>query len=182
MVDLDAQETKLAELMLYVAKRILTDPAGGATKLNKILYFAEFARVRAAGVPITGVPYQKLARGPAPRRLRPIREHLVAERAADMRTDEYFGRDVHRLVPLRDADLSLFTDDEIRTVDQVIDALGGTNGRNVSDRSHEDMAWQLVEEGDEIPYAAAFLVNKPTVTPTSRRHARQLADRRGIPR
>jgi len=36
-----------------------TDP-GGATKLNKILFFADFAHVRCTGVPVTGATFQKL--------------------------------------------------------------------------------------------------------------------------
>jgi hypothetical protein len=61
-------ESKLAELILYVAERLRGDPKGGAMKVNKVLFSAEFAHMRLHGVPITGVEYQKLERGPAPRR------------------------------------------------------------------------------------------------------------------
>lgn len=70
-------------------------PGGGATKLNTVLYFAEFAQMRKYGRPITGVPYQKLPNGPAPRRLRPIRRQLVASGQAELLPDDYFG---HRLM------------------------------------------------------------------------------------
>ncbi len=36
-------ERKLRELVLYAAARLRDDRAGGATKLNTVLYFAEFA-------------------------------------------------------------------------------------------------------------------------------------------
>ena len=39
-------ERKLRELVLYAAARLRDDRAGGATKLNTVLYFAEFARMR----------------------------------------------------------------------------------------------------------------------------------------
>ena len=58
MVAMEPDEEKLAELVLYVAREIESDPTGGATKINKILYNAEFSHVRAYGVPITGAPYQ----------------------------------------------------------------------------------------------------------------------------
>jgi hypothetical protein len=32
-------EDKFTELVLYVAKKIESDPTGGATKINKILFF-----------------------------------------------------------------------------------------------------------------------------------------------
>ncbi len=47
-------EDKLTELVLYVAKGLQHDPQGGATKLNKCLYFADFSAVRRLGHPITG--------------------------------------------------------------------------------------------------------------------------------
>ena len=64
-------EAKFTELLLHVADRLRNDRAGGATKLNKVLYFADFAHVRRHGRPISGAEYQKLAHGPAPRPLRP---------------------------------------------------------------------------------------------------------------
>ena len=170
-------EDKFAELVLYVAKKIESDPTGGATKINKILFFAEFASVRSRGVPITGVEYQKLANGPGPRRLRPVRDQLIEEGSAELRIDEYFGLALHRLISLRDADESVFEDGELRTVDQVIEALWGKTASEVSSMSHEEKGWQMVEEGEAIPYSAAYLA--PTFQPTQamRDHALELSSR-----
>lgn len=71
-------ERKFTELLLYVASRLEADRAGGAVKLDKVLFFADFAHVRRHGVPITGADYQKLEHGPAARRLLPVRNSLVA--------------------------------------------------------------------------------------------------------
>jgi hypothetical protein len=178
----EPNEAKLAELILYVAGEIRDDPTGGATKINKILYFAEFAHVRSKGEPITGVVYQKLPRGPAPRRLRPIRDQLIRDGAAKLQVDEYFGRELHRIVPLRQPDMSGFSDSERRSVDEVIEALRGKTADEVSELSHKDMAWQLVEDGEDIPFPTAYLVREPVVTDASRRHVRELADKLGISR
>ena len=59
------EHNKLKELILYVAGRLAGDRFGGATKLNKVLYFSDFAHVRMHGRPITGAEYQKLENGPA---------------------------------------------------------------------------------------------------------------------
>ena len=48
-------ERKLAELLLFIGQRLLDDPKGGAIKMNKILFAAEFAHLRTYGAPITGV-------------------------------------------------------------------------------------------------------------------------------
>ncbi len=175
-----ADEEKLAELILYIAERIEDDPTGGATKINKILYFSEFAHVRAHGAPITGVRYQKLPRGPAPRRLRPIRDQLIANGDAELRIDTYFGYPLHRLVAKRRADPSRFEQSERDTVDQVIDALRGKTADEVSKMSHRDKAWDIVDLYDDIPFASAFLASESVVTKATRNHAEELAERLGI--
>ena len=37
---------KFSEMVLHVAGRLQDDRAGGATKLNKVLFFAEFTHLR----------------------------------------------------------------------------------------------------------------------------------------
>ncbi len=83
-------ERKFTELLLYVATRLQGDRSGGATKLNKILFFADFAHVR-RGAPITGAEYQKLEHGPAARRLRPVRDRLIANGDAELVDEEFLG-------------------------------------------------------------------------------------------
>ena len=177
--DEKGDEEKLAELILYVADQIRTDPTGGATKLNKILYFAEFSHMRSYGVPITGVPYQKLPEGPAPRRLRPIRDKLIESGEAFLESDQYFGYPLARLIPKRAADVARFSGFEIKIVDQVVSALWGKTAREVSEMSHRETGWKMVEEGDDIPYVAAYLPQNIKVTDAMREHAAELAARRG---
>lgn len=153
-------EDKLAELILYIAGQIRDDPDGGATKINKILYFAEFRHMRMYGTPITGVPYQKLTRGPAPRRLRPVRQQLINSDSAVLERDDYLGYPVHRLIPKRPFNRSLFTDEEIDTVDRVVRLVRPLTASAASELSHEDMGWRMVVEGETIPYSSAFLVKE----------------------
>jgi uncharacterized phage-associated protein len=178
MTQHSGDERKLGELLLYVAKRLEDDPAGGATKVNKVLYFAEFAHVRAHGRPITGVEYQKLEHGPAPRRLVPLRRGLEEHGHAAVVDETYLGYVQKRLIAKRDADLSIFSPEERVIVDQVIDALHGRRARDVSELSHDEVGWQMVDVGETIPYEAAYL-RQPVVTPAVRRHAAALAERMG---
>jgi len=174
-------ETKLAELIVYVAGMIRDDPTGGATKINKILFYADFAAVRSQGFPITGVEYQKLEDGPAPRRLLPIRQQLIDEGAVARIEDEYFGKTVHRLVPLREADTGIFNLDELRIVDQVLKALWGLTATQVSERSHEEKGWQMVDVGETIPYSSAFLSPRFQPTEAKKEHAAELSRRLAEP-
>lgn len=61
------EESKFIELLVHAANSLGDSKRGMSTKLNKILYFCDFAHVRRTGDPITGFEYQKLPQGPAPR-------------------------------------------------------------------------------------------------------------------
>lgn len=173
-------ERKFVEMVLYVAGKLRDDRRGGATKLNKVLYFADFAHVRKTGVPISGADYQKLAHGPAPRRLKPVRDRLVREGDAVVEPVEVLGyrRDV--LVPRRPVDLSVFTAAELATIDEVLADLDGMTARQVSDLSHEEPGWRMAAEGETIPYLRAFVAKQQISTPTSRRLGEAAARRYGL--
>lgn len=168
-------EHKLTELLLLVADLVRSDPTGGATKVNKILFFAEFAHYRTHLAPITGAPYQKLPRGPAPRRLVPIRDRLMETGQAEIIRDEYLGFPLDRLIPLRPPDASVFTEDELKVVEQVVQWLWGKTAKEVSDLSHEERGWKMVEVGEDIPYSAALLARKAPLTDKIREKAAELA-------
>lgn len=173
-------ERKFTEMVLYIAGRLRDDRAGGATKLNKVLYFADFAHTRRHGRPISGAVYQKLPQGPAPRRLRPVRQLLVEEGEADIVEEDFLGYRLHRLVPRRDADLSIFDAGELATIDHVLADLAELTAKQVSDLSHDEPGWVLATDGDDIPYEMAFAARQQISTPTSRRLASDVAARYGI--
>ena len=179
-MEVNYDERKLTELLLYIAERLLPDTSGGATKLNKVLFFADFAHVRRTGSPITGAEYQKLRHGPAPRRLKPIRDSLVERGDVEISMEDFLGYSVHRLVPKRAADTSVFSEAELTTIDKVIGDLDGLTARQVSDLSHEEAGWRLVEFGDTIPYESALLGAAQISTPTSRRLEQHAASRHGL--
>ena len=179
-MDVQYDEAKLTELIVHVADRLRSDRAGGATKLNKVLFFADFTHVRRCGQPITGAEYQKLPYGPAPRRLMPIRKALVASGDAALVEEQFLGRAQHRLVPNRRADLGHFSDDELATIDSVLEDLAGLTGTQVSDLSHEEAAWRHTDFDATIPYELALVPKEQVVTPTVRRLAEEVAARYGL--
>ena len=181
LMGVEYNESKFVELVLYVADRLRGDQAGGATKLNKVLYFADFAHVRRTGRPITGAEYQKLDRGPAPRRLVPVRRRLVECGEAEVVREDFLGYEQHRLVPLRPADLSVFDADELATIDKVLADLESLTAKQVSDLSHEEPGWQLSDDGQIIPYETALIAKRQVGTPTSRRLAADIAEQYDLP-
>ncbi len=170
-------EEKFIEVVLHVARRLQDQPSGGATKLNKVLFFAEFTHMRRHAQAISGCEFQKLKHGPAPRQMLPVREKLIESGDAELVSEDFLGRQQHRLVPLREADLEVFAEHELETIEHVLSRLADMTAARVSELSHSEPGWQLTELGDTIPPAAAFLPYEQVETPTSARLARAVAER-----
>ena len=179
-MELAYDERKFTELLVHIADRLGADSAGGATKLNKVLFFAEFTHVRRCGRPISGAEYQRLPNGPAPRRLLPVRQRLLDAGDAKLVEAPFLGYRQQRLVPLRPADLSVFGAEELETIDSVLDDLAGLTARQVSDLSHDEAGWRHAADGETIEYFMAFVAREQIVTPTVRNQAFAVAERYGI--
>ena len=179
-MDVAYVEDKFAELLLHVSSRLQGDRAGGATKLNKVLFFVEFTHLRRHHQVVSGCQFQKLPHGPAPHQLLPVRRRLIDSGAAELIEEDFLGRPQHRLVPKRAADLAWFTSEEMQTIEDVLDQLEGMTGTQVSELSHQEPGWRLTEIGETIPFSTAFLDFPQTATPTSERLSKSVAERYGF--
>lgn len=168
-------DEKLRELVLYVAERSEGDPAFGAVKLNKLLFYADFAAYLYLGDSITGQDYQKLEHGPAPRRLVPVMAAMEAHNEVAVRDSEYYGRNQRRPFALREPNLDLFTAREIDLVNRILDQFRGMNASRISEDSHRFVGWKLAEQGETIPYEVA-LVGTREPTEAEREWGRSLGD------
>ncbi len=177
--DTQGDEDKLKELILYIAQKCSADPDFGAVVLNKVLFFSDFLTYAGTGRPITGVEYQKLPHGPAPRRLLPLQRELTERGEAVLAPADRMGFRQKRLVALRQPDLSAFTGTEIAVVDGVIDQLRGSSATRVSQLSHAwSKAWEVAEVGETIPYETVFVApsNQQVITPEIELEAKELAE------
>lgn len=155
-------ERKLAELILYISQVCADDPTFGAVKLNKILCFSDFLHYAYHGEGITGVPYQKLPNGPAPRRMLPVRSRLEKLRALGIQeVNLKSGHVQKRTVNLRRPNLKLFSAEEIAVVDRVIASYREMRAERTSDYSHDMVGWLVADMGDDIPYDTVFFANPP---------------------
>jgi len=148
---------KFRELILYVAQHSEPDPKFGATKLNKILFYADFLAYATLGEAISGEVYQKLPNGPAPKRLIPVVRQMEQEDACRWAQRTYYDKPLKKLVALREPDLSVFKPQELELVRNVIEELLPLNGSEVSDLSHRFPGWQAAHLQEEIPYKMVFV-------------------------
>ena len=152
-------DAKLRELILYIADECANAPKFGMTKLNKILYFSDFLWYRQTGKPITGTKYMHLPNGPAPQRMVPIREQMIANGDIFIKQREFPNHPPQqRIIAIEKADLDKhFTPGQIAFIDEVIRILWDADANEASDLSH-GTAWKVYNIDKElIPYEAALL-------------------------
>lgn len=162
MAAIIGDEQKLSELIIYISQKCATDPKFGAVKLNKILYLSDFLAFGNWGEPITGVEYQHLRQGPAPRRLIPVRDTLqqsgkLVVQSLPLKS----GKRQVRTVNLVDPNLKVFSGREIALVDSIIEELWDMDAEESSEFSHRFVGWKMTREGDPIPYGSIFLSDEP---------------------
>lgn len=164
------EDWKLRELLLYISARGTI----GATKLNKILFHAEFEAYRTLGRPITGHPYIKRKNGPAPQQLRNIRTSLQLDGSAEVAQVEIGApHPEDRIVPLRAPRVEWFTSEELAIVDSVIAKFGHMSGTAMAEESHRIPGWRAAHMNEEIPYATALVSGE--VTEADRKWASEVA-------
>lgn len=155
-------ETKLGELIVHISLKCANDRRFGATKLNKLLYFADFFAFGQHGKAITEVPYQHLKNGPAPRRFKVVEKSLVDAKAIAVQKIKLpNGNTQIKTIALRNPDLSNFSGEEIALIDQLIDKHWEDDSDSISICSHNYVGWKMTKEGENIPYGSIFLSDEP---------------------
>jgi hypothetical protein len=153
---------KFKEAVLYVARACAEDPYFGAVKLNKILFYADFTAYARWGKSITGAEYRKYPHGPAPARMKAVKEELQDSREAHENTIVIAeGRTQKRLEAGRPAKTEMFTPEELTIINESVEALWGMTATQVSTESHRFPGWKYAIMGETIPYATVFLAEKP---------------------
>ena len=180
---------RLKELILYISKQAEPDENFGSTALNKLLFFADFLSYAKFGKPITGAEYIREKHGPVPKPVRTGRNSPIAEleRAGALRREATrltgVPKEMTRVKPiaLRQADMSLFSEDEINLVNQVIATFYGWPAGKISKYTHELPQWHSVPLLEVIPYETVFVAQDQRFTEAETQHGLELARRYGWP-
>lgn len=170
---------KLRELIVYAAQRLQAAPQFSTTTLWATLFLADFGHYRATGHSITCQDHIKLASGPAPEDYKDLLTTLQWQKAIKIESRQVGGHGQKRAVPLREPDLSVFSPDELATIDAVIERTWGMAAQDVSDLSHEFLGWRAAQPSERIPYSTAFL-RVPELTETELQRGQELAARFGV--
>ena len=158
----DFDETKFADLVLYIAHRCRDDERFGSVKLSKILYYCDFDGLKRLLKPITGATYLKKPKGPFPAELSRTRRSLIAEGKAEMILQRVIDYHENRLVPTNDhVELGdKFSVFERKIIDDVIEKMQHMNAAEITEYSHGEFGWQNGELNEPIPTATALIARE----------------------
>lgn len=144
---------KLKRLFHYVAWKAGRRDWFGATKLYKVLWFADARQYAISGTPITGETYIREKHGPIPKHAMQVRTQLEREGAVRISKQGNLTRIVADEAP----DKSLFSPQELKTVDYWIEHIDKDHtAGSISDATH-DYAWEIAKNGEELPLNAVFV-------------------------
>ena len=143
---------KAREMVVYFAE--LCQPF--TTKMNKLLFYADFLNYKRTSYSISGMAYQAIQRGPVP-----LRYDGLYGNVSDVveRKDEFFPNDVsgERLVAKNKFNASLFSNEELKSLERVASRFRNTPTKDIVLISHDEPAWIDNERDEnEISYQYAI--------------------------
>jgi hypothetical protein len=149
---------RLADLVHYIIWRSDSSELG-ATKLNKICWYADLHAYRQTGRTITGADrYKRLQFGPVPKGIHSVLEALEQEGKIARTEETFFGRPKHMFMALTRPNLSAFTTDEIAIVDAIAEFICRNHTATSISLASDDALWEEAELGDDILVAAGAVI------------------------
>ncbi len=131
---------KLVEMIVYFAHQTPCYK----TKMNKLLFYADFGLFREQGRSISGTRYRAIARGPVPIKYQSVFESLAVGEVIDVACEEMAdGSEKHLLSGRRDRPFNpaLFSDSELSVMLRVKDRFGDKTPTDIVDISHKESGW-----------------------------------------
>ena len=132
------------------------------TKMNKLMFYADFLAFKELGCAITGTAYRRLQYGPVPVDFGTLQDGMECEDL--IAVDEGAYPNGTEFVILRvgpaAAELGIeFTHDELRVLECVADQFKSDGSKTISDRSHLEDAWVKTPQKGLISFKHAKVLS-----------------------
>lgn len=113
------------------------------TKLNKLLFYSDFLHYKRTGYSICGIAYRAIQLGPVPAEYDKLYLKLLDDNQFDVvfipfEENGYYGEALKNKVKF---EKELFTDTELKVLDEVLDKLAKKSSTEIVDISHQEKAW-----------------------------------------
>lgn len=147
---------KFTEMVVFFSEKL----APFKTKLNKLLFYADFLMFKQSCFSISGVRYSALNMGPVPNNFQSIFEYLANNDAIDIHyttfPQGYIGEQFSAKKE-RPFNEGLFSSKELEVLNKVADTFKDTTTNDMVELSHLEKAWQENKERrNVISYEYAF--------------------------
>ena len=146
---------KLIQVVLYFAERLKPFK----TKLNKLLFYADFVHFRAIGQAITGLKYTAIQYGPVPSNYDILFGALADMNLIEIEYNMTEYGEVERILPnsaykFGESKLSV---SELKAIERVAGRFSNTSAGQIAEISHKERAWaENIDRKDIIPFHYAF--------------------------
>ena len=147
---------KFKEILLYIIGKVGNRPNIGQTALYKLLYFIDFDYYEKFEEQIIGATYIKNTFGPTPVSFLKIVTQLEKEGKIVEVKSKHFSYDQTRYMPAAEADVSVFSGQELKHIDDEIERLSSMTAKQLSDLSHIDTPWRVAQEREVLNYQHVF--------------------------
>lgn len=129
----------------------------GYTKMNKLLFYADFTNYRLYGTGITGLQYMAIQYGPVPVNWTRIYNSFDDIEVKVYETSEGERYEMHPLVA---PDLQSFSAEELGVLEDIAERFGKLSAKKLTEISHKESGWINNQETHHlIPYSYAFALN-----------------------
>ncbi|MDO8805582.1 MAG: DUF4065 domain-containing protein [Elusimicrobiota bacterium] len=130
------------------------------TKLNKLMWYTDFLHFKGYGRSITGCTYVHLPLGPVPNNY----DLLISVAADDKlisKEEKFFSNGMAgvEFKSIATIDKSLFSKEEIKTIEAVTNHFKAYNCKQIKDQSHNEKAYIKTSAGDGISYKYASQIS-----------------------
>lgn len=147
---------KFTEMVVYFSEQV--EPY--KTKMNKLLFYADFLMFKQSCFSISGVRYKAIDKGPVPNKFQSIFEYLANNNEIDIYTTEFskgYSGEQFKARKDRPFNADLFSETELEVLNKVSTAFKTTKTSDIIELSHLEEAWKKNEKNkSEISYEYAF--------------------------
>ena len=144
---------RLKNIMLYVLNNC---DEVWCTKMNKLLFYVDFLSYRERGIAMTGLTYRAIDFGPVPERWDRVYSEFPEVKQELRQVGDFVGSFLNTTDK---ADMSLFSDDELKVLDVVCLHFAKKSSREMSRISHDEAAWLNHKDNHErIPFGDAYTI------------------------
>jgi len=139
--------TKLFNMILYFCK-------GGQlkTKLNKLLFYADFKHFKENTLSITGAHYVHFPHGPIPDNYEHYFAKLIHEGDLSVEEEFIYQYPAENFIAKREPDLSIFSNTELKVITEVKAYFEDFNASKIRNFSHDEKGYSETQDKELISY------------------------------